>query len=216
MPPAVLTSGSPLWLPSKSPSPPFLWHPDRGDHTSYPFGVLRNHLPCNSIHHLNSVLPDRRTKGGSQNRESLLWTARLARSHDIWGRETGRAAAGLKGGQDRAMGLRNTLAQRRCFITAQHAAVTYLGRVWGCMPMRDALNELRNRPLQVAREGQCIRGFLLLSTREEVNGLGPPHCSYWLFTITINTASKRSRRAFSTSQSFCAGFVKCIRHARQN
>lgn len=91
------------------------------------------------------------------------------------------------------MGLRNTLAQHRCYITAQHAAMTYLGRVWGCMPMRDALNKLRNRPLPAAREGQCIRGFLLLSTREEVNELGPPHCSYWLFTIIINTASKRSR-----------------------
>lgn len=42
----------------------FLGHPGGEDHILSPLGQLWKHLSCHSIHHINSVLPDWRTRGG--------------------------------------------------------------------------------------------------------------------------------------------------------
>lgn len=169
-----------LWLPSNL-HPPLSRAPRQGRPYFIPLGWLCKRLSCHSIHHINSVLPDWRTKRGVINRAWLDAPPcpSLAPSRDslgsvgwdegIGGPRPGWRAAraepsdwGICWHSSGAPSHTNT--HTRCGGRRQRSAGgACQWRTHGAPQAH--FTQLRNRPSPAAREGQYITGLVWLSTR---------------------------------------------------
>lgn len=160
-----------LPLPS-SLHPPCSQAPWQGQPYFIPLGWLCERLPCHSIHHFNSALHDWRTEGVINRAWLVALTLPVWHRAGIFGDE---GIGGLRLGWRAARAECLWHSSGTPSHTNTHAAVAYASGVQGVHANAERIGapqahftQLRNRPLPAAREGQCIIGLILLSTRVEV------------------------------------------------